>query len=99
MLSISVEKLPPVSIQKFPHILMAALLLSCSNAIAEDKLVVYTVNYPLQYFAQRVAGEQAEVILPMPADIDPVFWQPAAKDIVGFQQADIILLNGAGYAK
>jgi len=70
-----------------------------SNAIAEDKLVVYTVNYPLQFFAQHIAGEQAEVILPMPADIDPAFWQPYAKDIASVQQADVILLNGAGYAK
>ena len=78
---------------------MTVLLLACSNAIAEDKFVVYTVNYPLQYFAQRIAGEQAEVILPMPADIDPAFWQPDAKDITRLQQADLILLNGAGYAK
>lgn len=81
------------------QIFMTVLLLVCSNAIAEDKLVVYTVNYPLQYFAQRIAGEQAEVILPMPVDIDPAFWQPDAKDIASLQQADIILLNGASYAK
>jgi len=78
---------------------MAVILLASSNANAEDKLVVYTVNYPLQYFAQRIAGEQAEVILPMPADIDPAFWQPDAKDIANLQQADVIFLNGAGYAK
>jgi len=78
---------------------MAVILLASSNANAEDKLVVYTVNYPLQYFAQRIAGEQAEVILPMPADIDPAFWQPDAKDIASLQQADVIFLNGAGYAK
>ena len=81
------------------QMLMAVLLFASSIADAEDKLVVYTVNYPLQYFAQRIAGEQAEVILPMPADIDPAFWQPDAKDIASLQQADIILLNGAGYAK
>ena len=78
---------------------MAVILLASSNAYAEDKLVVYTVNYPLQYFAQRIAGEQAEVILPMPADIDPAFWQPDAKNIASLQQADVIFLNGAGYAK
>ena len=78
---------------------MAVLLFTSSLADAEDNFVVYTVNYPLQYFAQRIAGEQAEVILPMPADIDPAFWQPDAKDIARLQQADIILLNGADYAK
>ena len=78
---------------------ITVLLFASSLANAEDKLVVYTVNYPLQYFAQRIAGEQAEVILPMPADIDPAFWQPDAKDIANLQQADVIFLNGAGYAK
>ena len=81
------------------QLFMTVSLLVSSIVNAEDKLVVYTVNYPLQYFAQRIAGEQAEVILPMPADIDPAFWQPDAKDITSLQQADIILLNGAGYAK
>lgn len=78
---------------------MAVLLFVSTLANAEDKLVVYTINYPLQYFAQRIAGEHAEVILPMPANIDPAFWQPDAKDIASLQQADVILLNGAGYAK
>jgi zinc transport system substrate-binding protein len=68
-------------------------------AIAQDRLTLYTVNYPLQYFAQRIAGEHAEVIFPAPADEDPAFWQPAVDIIADYQQADLILLNGAGYAK
>jgi zinc transport system substrate-binding protein len=66
---------------------------------AQDRLVIYTVNYPLQYFAQRIAGEYADVIFPAPADADPAFWQPSAEVIADYQQADLILLNGADYAK
>lgn len=80
-------------------ILTAVLLLAVSIASGQEKLPVYAVNYPLQYFAQRIAGEQAEVTLPLPPAIDPAFWQPDVASIAGFQQADIILLNGAGYAK
>ena len=80
-------------------VITAVLLLAASIAVGQEKLTVYAVNYPLQYFAQRIAGEQAEVILPVPSDIDPAFWQPDVKAIASFQQADIILLNGAGYAK
>jgi zinc transport system substrate-binding protein len=80
-------------------IITVVLLLAASLTAAQDKLTVYAVNYPLQYFAQRIAGEQAEVILPLPPAVDPAFWQPDVKAITGFQQADIILLNGAGYAK
>ena len=77
----------------------AVLLLTASIAYSQEKLSVYAVNYPLQYFAQRIAGEQAEVTLPVPAAIDPAFWQPDVAAIANFQQANIILLNGAGYAK
>lgn len=80
-------------------ILAAVLLLYMPMATAEKPLVVYTVNYPLQYFAQRIAGDRAEVVFPAPADVDPAFWAPGPEDITAYQQADLILLNGAGYAK
>lgn len=66
---------------------------------AAERLTIYTVNYPLQYFAQRIAGEHAEVVFPAPADVDPAFWKPAAATIGAYQRADLILLNGANYAK
>jgi zinc transport system substrate-binding protein len=63
-----------------------------------EKLLVYTVNYPLAYFAERIGGDAVRVELPVPADVDPAFWKPEAEGILAFQQADLILLNGAGYA-
>ena len=65
----------------------------------DSKLRVYVVNYPLQYFAQRIGGDLVEVEFPAPADIDPAFWAPTAEAISAFQSADLILLNGAGYAR
>ncbi len=82
--------------------LLAALwaVLSLTTLAAEQTdLAVYTVNYPLKYFAQRIAGEHADVMFPAPADVDPAFWQPDVEIIAGYQQADLILLNGAGYAQ
>jgi len=64
-----------------------------------DELLVYAVNYPLAYFAERIAGDLAEVRFPVPADIDPADWSPTPGEIAEFQQADLILLNGAGYAR
>ena len=66
---------------------------------AEEKLQVYTVNYPLEYFAKRIGGDLVDVHFPAPEDIDPAFWMPDANTILEYQQADLILLNGAGYAK
>jgi zinc transport system substrate-binding protein len=80
-------------------LLVLGLMMTAPLLQAADRLVVYTVNYPLQYFAQRIAGDYAEVVFPAPADVDPAFWQPDAATIAAYQQADLVLLNGAGYAK
>ena len=64
-----------------------------------EKLTVYTVNYPLKYFAERIAGVHATVVFPAPAGGDPAYWLPDGKTISNYQQADLILLNGARYAK
>ncbi|MBW1818522.1 MAG: hypothetical protein JRJ60_15370, partial [Deltaproteobacteria bacterium] len=40
-------------------------------SLAGESLVVYVVNYPLKYFAERVAGEYARVVFPAPKDGDP----------------------------
>ena len=61
--------------------------------------VVYTVNYPLAYFAERIGGDRVQVVFPAPADVDPAYWSPDAETIAAYQQADLILLNGADYAK
>jgi zinc transport system substrate-binding protein len=48
---------------------------------SSDKLVIYTVNYPLKYFAERIGGEHAEVVFPAPAGVDPAYWMPERKTI------------------
>ena len=67
--------------------------------LAAEPLRVYTVNYPLQYLAERIGGEHVQAVYPGPADEDPAFWTPSASDIAAYQQADLVLLNGANYAK
>jgi zinc transport system substrate-binding protein len=70
-----------------------------SSEGVDDELVVMTVNYPLAYFAERVGGAQVKVGFPGPADADPAFWNPPAAAIAEYQAADMILINGATYAK
>ncbi len=65
----------------------------------EHRATVYTVNYPLAYFAQRLAPENVNVVFPAPPDVDPAFWKPSPETIGRFQGADLIFLNGAGYAR
>lgn len=65
----------------------------------EDKLQVAAVNYPLAWLANRIGGKHVDVIYRIPAGIDPAFWEPASEDIQAIQEAGVILLNGANYAK
>jgi zinc transport system substrate-binding protein len=65
----------------------------------EGKPTVCAVNYPLAFFARRIAGDNVEVKFPIPDDVDPAFWRPSADEISEFQSSDLVLLNGANYAK
>ena len=86
---------------------IAALLLAgCSGSGAptqqepSDGLKqIYVDNYPLKYFAERIVGGRAQVVFPAPADGDPAFWTPDETVLAAYQNADLILLNGASYAK
>ncbi len=90
---------------------MALLALACSGSRPDEttgaatasprdaKLLVYAVNYPLQYFAERIGGDLVRVEFPAPADGDPALWSPNPATVAAYQEADVILLNGAGYAQ
>ncbi|MFC1825201.1 metal ABC transporter substrate-binding protein [Thermodesulfobacteriota bacterium] len=80
-------------------VMMTVLPTISSAGSKSGKLTIYVVNYPLKYFAERIAGEHATVVFPAPADEDPAFWTPDTDTIVAYQKADMILLNGAGYAR
>ncbi|MFC1858490.1 metal ABC transporter substrate-binding protein [Thermodesulfobacteriota bacterium] len=78
---------------------IAFFLFLSPGVSAESLLDVYVVNYPLKYFAERIGGPHVKVTLPAPPDVDPAYWVPSITAIGAYQQADLILLNGAGYAK
>ena len=78
---------------------LGILFIGISAVAADGPLNVYVVNYPLKYFAERIGGPHVRVTLPVPAGEDPVYWTPTIAEITAYQQADLILLNGAGYAK
>jgi zinc transport system substrate-binding protein len=92
-----------------PALIAAALLAGCGESeprtvapspSAQDagRLSVFVVNYPLQYFAERIGGDGVAVVFPAPQDEDPAYWSPDPDTVAAYQEADLILLNGAGYA-
>ncbi|MGR3494751.1 metal ABC transporter substrate-binding protein [Citreimonas sp.] len=76
--------------------LVAALL--AGAAVAQDRPAVAPVNYPLAFFAERLGGDAVEVRFPVPEGQDPAFWVPGLADLGIIQDAEVIALNGAGYA-
>ena len=67
-------------------LVLAASCNRASNSINSNdtqtqngKLQVFTVNYPLAYFAERIGGDHVEVHFPAPVDVDPAFWKPSAE--------------------
>lgn len=95
----SIDKLPIPAV-------IAAVTLTCFPGCSDQSTdtaetgppAVATVNYPLAYFAERIGGPTITVEFPA-LDGDPAFWEPETADILTYQQADLILLNGANYAK
>ena len=86
--------------------LIILLLSSCgektsSSGSKEDGAspVIAVVNYPLAYFTEWLAGDFTSVLFEVPPGEDPAFWTPSDEQVAAIQEADLILLNGAGYAK
>ncbi|MCH2078188.1 MAG: metal ABC transporter substrate-binding protein [Rhodobacteraceae bacterium] len=76
----------------------AAVAFVGTGVAAQEAPSVIAVNYPLAYFAERLAGDAMDVNFPVPAGVDPSFWRPSISDISTVQGADLVLLNGAGFA-
>jgi zinc transport system substrate-binding protein len=60
---------------------------------------VLTTFYPTTYFAERIAGGLVPVRSALPADEDPIFWQPGADEMVQYQNARLVITNGAQFEK
>lgn len=79
-------------------VVLGLIFCAAGSAAAQDRPRVIAANYALQYFADRLFGDTAGVVFPVPGDVDPSFWRPSIADISMIQSADLILLNGAGFA-
>jgi len=83
----------------FKYFTFVISLFISTCVLADKPLTIYTVNYPLAYFTERIADKYAEVVFPAPKDVDPAFWEPDINTIIQYQKADLIIINGANYAK
>jgi len=70
-----------------------------STDAADGKPVVATTFYPTTWLVQRLGGEHVEAVLPLPADEDPISWQPSREALQQYQEADLVVVNGAELEK
>lgn len=86
-------------------VLLVMVFFSCGREKTKDtiqeerKLTVITVNYPLYYFADRIGNDMISLQYIIPGDVDPAYWNPGEEELSLYQSADILLANGADYAK
>jgi len=82
-----------------PAIVLFVLSVLAPPLAVDDRPSVYTTFYPTTWMTERIAGDLAEVVCPVPADADPIFWKPTRKSIAAYQSADLIVTNGAKFEK
>ncbi|MEG9295132.1 ZinT/AdcA family metal-binding protein [Mangrovibacillus sp. Mu-81] len=61
-----------------------------------EKLKVFTTVYPLHYFAEQIAGDEAVVESILPPGSDPHHYEPTTKEMVKIAESDAFIFNGAG---
>ena len=62
---------------------------------AGPPLVVCTFA-PTEYLARRLVQGDARVVCDLPEDVDALFWEPPDEALLRMQEADLIVLHGAG---
>jgi zinc transport system substrate-binding protein len=67
-----------------------------SPNLSTSKIKVATSFYPLQFLAQEIGKELAEVKNITPAGSEPHEYEPTQQQIIEISQSDILLSNGAG---
>lgn len=86
-----------------PMVRRAALLIlaftTVSHGLVAKPVEVQVSNYPLFYFAGRLATGSFKIEFRIPEGIEPAFWNPTDQDLQAFQKADVILLSGATFEK
>jgi len=78
--------------------LLFVLLAACSDSGSQEssengKMKIYTTIYPIQYFAERIGGDQVEVESVIPAGSDAHSFEPTSNQMVDIAKADAFLYS------
>lgn len=65
----------------------------------EQRITVLASFHPLYEFTKEIGKEKIQVSTIIPSGIEPHDWEPTIQDLQKMQQADMIIINGAGFEK
>lgn len=70
-----------------------------SQAANEDsgKVKVMVSVYPLKEFADKIAGDKAEITTMVPDNVEPHDYEPKTKDFQSLTKSDAFIYNGLGF--
>ncbi|WP_264737653.1 metal ABC transporter solute-binding protein, Zn/Mn family [Cytobacillus firmus] len=63
---------------------------------SNEELKILTTVYPLQFFAEQIAGDQASVDSILPLGADTHTYEPTTNDMIKIAESDAFIYNGAG---
>ncbi|MGG1688434.1 metal ABC transporter substrate-binding protein [Pseudalkalibacillus sp. NRS-1564] len=76
------------------------ILVACgqdeSDSKTDGKLTIYTTLYPLEYFAERIGGEDVTAESIIPPGSDAHSFEPTTRTMAELAEADLFIYNGAG---
>jgi len=69
-----------------------------TTSLAEEKNMKILVSfYPLYEFTKEIGKERIDISIIIPTGIEPHDWEPTIQDLQTMQNADMIVINGAGF--
>jgi zinc transport system substrate-binding protein len=87
---------------------LSLLLSACSSsaptetapgaaAARDEPLEVVSLSVPVDWLVRRIGGDKVEHRLLLPEGADPRSFQPSGEEVAALAEADLVVLNGAGY--
>ncbi len=77
---------------------IGTILMACNTGGGgETKTSVVTTMYPMEYFAQRIGGEEVSVVNLLKPGAEAHSFEPTPDDIHKLDTADVIIYNGSGF--
>ena len=70
---------------------------AAAGAGEKATLTIHAPNTPIASIAARLLPNQRVIVGAAASGGDPAYWKPSAEELARIQQADLVLLNGAGY--